>query len=236
VKFGPVPVASAAGAVLAHSVSTRQGRLRKGCVLDADHIAQLTAAGLEEVIVARLDPDDLDENTAADSLARAVLQPRAAGLELAPPFTGRVNLTATTAGVVLLDVAALHAVNAVHPMITLATVPAFQQMHPRGLVATIKIISYGVPRAAVDAACEIGRNAIGFAPPVLKTASLIITEIPGGPGDKGKTAIADRLAALNVGLVETTLVPHDTTALTRDLACRLIRAISCSSGNWATHP
>ncbi|MFT4962203.1 MAG: molybdenum cofactor cytidylyltransferase, partial [Paracoccaceae bacterium] len=52
-KFGPVLLGDAKGAILAHSVRVEGARLRKGLTLDADHIEKLTAAGLSEVIVAR---------------------------------------------------------------------------------------------------------------------------------------------------------------------------------------
>ena len=72
-KFGPVPVGEAQGAVLAHSVALEKGRLRKGAVLSAADMAALQAVGLAEVIVARLDPGDLGENAAAERIAAALV-------------------------------------------------------------------------------------------------------------------------------------------------------------------
>ncbi len=210
-KFGPVPLADAAGAVLAHSVSVAGGRLRKGRVLSAEDIAQLGDIGVQEVIVARLDAEDVDEDTAAAQLARAIA---GAGFSVTAPFTGRVNLLAEGPGVAVLDVAALEAVNAVHPMITIATVPPWQQMAQGGMAATIKIISYAVRQADLDAACAAaGANAMRLAASYLKTATLIITEIEGGVGDKGRFAIAARLDALNVDLHSVVMVAHDRDAL-----------------------
>ncbi|KKL12295.1 hypothetical protein LCGC14_2537210, partial [marine sediment metagenome] len=42
-RFGPVPVAQAEGAILAHSQATPSGRIRKGRALCADDIAALQA-------------------------------------------------------------------------------------------------------------------------------------------------------------------------------------------------
>lgn len=214
-KFGPVPLTAAEGAVLAHSVAVEGGRLRKGRVLSSEDIAALQGMGLAEVIVAQLEPGDVDENTAALRLAEAVAGP---GLRLSKPFTGRVNLLADGPGVTVLDVAALEAVNAIDPMITIATVPAFHQMNDGGMVATIKMISYAVAGDHLDRACEsAGKNAIRLAKPKLKTATLIVTDIPKGPGDKGRIAIAARLEALNATLTETVIVPHTHNALTEAL-------------------
>jgi molybdenum cofactor cytidylyltransferase len=124
------------------------------------------------------------------------------------PFTGRVNLLARGPGVAVLDVEALEAVNRVHPMITLATVPPYQQMQDGGMLATIKVISYAVPHDVVQQACDMARAAIALAPPIVESVSLIITEIPGGAGDKGRKAIATRVAAFGLTLPEPTMVPH----------------------------
>ena len=208
-KFGPVDLKDAQGAVLAHSISLRKGRLRKGRVLDADDLTALADVGIDEVVVARLETDDIGEDDAAQALAEAVLG-QADGLQATEPFTGRVNLLAQGPGVVALDVAALEAVNAVDPMITIATVPPWQQMSKGGMVATIKIISYAVARADLERAIAAAAGgAIGFRGPKLASARLIITEIPGGVGDKGAKAIADRLGALNVDLSRFVMVPHD---------------------------
>lgn len=229
-KFGPVPVTQAQGAILAHSVDLAGKRLRKGVTLDADHIAALTAAGHDTVIVARLDADDIHENAAAAALAAALVpDPAAAGLRLTEPFTGRVNLIAQGPGVVLMDQSALTALNTVDPMITLATVPPFHQISQGGMVATVKIISYGVARAGLDRACALGKNAIRLAPPQLRTATLIITEIAGGlpsteeqAPDKGRAAIKARLSALDMTLEEVVTVPHRTP----DLAAAIMAARS----------
>lgn len=217
-KFGPCDLAQAEGTVLAHSVPVATGRLRKGRVLSAADVAALAQAGLSEVIVARLDPDDVGEDDAAAALARAVLG-QATGLKVTVPFTGRVNLLAEGPGVVQLDVAALEAINRVDPMITIATVPPWQQMAKGGMVATIKIISYGVTKAKlVQAVQAAGAGALSFCRPRLTSARLIITEIPSGVGEKGRDAIAARLSALNVTLRDVVVVPH-----TREALCQALQ-------------
>ena len=207
-KFGPVPLDQAEGAVLAHSVALTDGRLRKGRVLSAQDVAALRAAGQDSVIVAQLGPSDVGEDAAAEALAKAV-QGQAQGVRAGQAFTGRVNLLAEGPGVVQLDVAALTAINAVDPMITIATVPPFQQMAPGGMIATIKIISYGVDSGALDrAVAAAGAGALTLCPPKLRSARLIVTDIEGGVGDKGREAIAQRLAALDVDLRAVVMVPH----------------------------
>lgn len=219
-KFGPVAVSEAEGAVLAHSVKLPGGRLRKGGVLTAEHVTALRDAGLTQVTVARLAEGDLDENTAATKLAAILVpDPALAGLTVTAPFTGRVNLIADTPGVAVLNVDALERFNRVHPMITIATVPPFQQMQKGGMVATIKIISYGVPGADVDRAAACAPNALRMAAPVYATAGLIVTDIDGGPSNaKGIRAMEGRVAALGMDLSDIVTVDHDSDQLASALA------------------
>lgn len=219
-KFGSVPLTEAEGAILAHSVGLSDGRLRKGARLDAAALARLRDAGRTEVIAARLEPGDLDEDAAARMLAAALVpDPEAAGLRVTAPFTGRVNLIADGPGVVLLDADALGRFNRVHPMITVATVPPFQQMSAGGMVATIKIISYAVPEADVVRAAAAAPAAVRLAPPIYQSATLIVTEAPGGAdARKGMAAVAARLEALGMTLAGHVHVPHERTALAGALA------------------
>ncbi|MDX1785315.1 MAG: molybdopterin-binding protein [Roseovarius sp.] len=215
--FGPVPLAEATGAILAHSVSVTDGRLRKGIVLTEAHVATLQEAGVAEVIVARPEAGDLHEDIAAMQLAEAACG-TARGITLSRAFTGRVNLLAAGPGVVRLDPARINAANAVHPMITIATVPEYQQMRDGGMIATVKIISYAVPETAVRAAAQAVQGAVSFARPVLRDATLIITQTPGGPGEKGSEAIAARLEALGMTLRTQITVPHEIDPIARALA------------------
>ncbi|WP_135446881.1 molybdopterin-binding protein [Tabrizicola caldifontis] len=217
--FGPVPLAVAEGAILAHPVAVPEGRLRKGCRLGPAEISALAALGLTEVIVARLGPEDMDEDEAALAVAEALVpDPAAAGLRLKPVGTGRVNLHATAAGVVEVLPNLVDALNAVDPMITLATVPRWQRVAAGEMVATVKIIAYGVARAAVAAACAAGRGALRLHPARLSSAILIQTVTGADDGSSGHRAIQSRLQALGVEMWPKRLVPHREVDLAAALA------------------
>ncbi|MEM9968362.1 MAG: molybdopterin-binding protein [Pseudomonadota bacterium] len=231
-KFGAVKLAQAEGAILAHSVPVSGRRLRKGSLLTREDIAALAATGAKEVIVAQLASNDVGEDRAADLLGRAIAGSDP-GIEVTRAFTGRVNLLAKQSGVVDLGVPALHAVNAVDPMITVATVPPWQQMTVGGMIATVKIISYAVHQERLDhAIAAAGTRSVRLRPPALKAATLIVTEIANGPGEKGKEAIAARLAALNVDLARVVTVTHDLPALAaalRTTATDLVLILTASA-------
>ncbi|MEX5729050.1 molybdenum cofactor cytidylyltransferase [Rhodovulum iodosum] len=211
-RFGPVPLDEAAGAVLAHSQRLEGRVLKKGLVLGEDELAALRAAGVSEVTVARLDPGDLAEDAAAAQLARALVpDPAAAGLRVGPAARGRVNLHADAAGVIGLDTAAIHALNRVDPGITLATLAPLTRVTPGLLAGTVKIIPYAVPGAALATACDAAPGALRVHRVRLKTAGLILSEVPGqkpGLAEKGRAAVAARLDALGIALGAVETVPH----------------------------
>ncbi len=216
-RFGPVPLDQALGAILAHSVPLADGRLRKGMVLGEAELALLRQGGVAEVIVARLDPQDVAEDTAAARLA-AALVPDAAGqgLVVGRAFTGRVNLNAAHAGLVVVDAAAVLRLNRIHPAITLATLPPLQRVTPGMLAGTVKIIAYAVPEKALALACDAARAALRILPVLRQTAGLILTEVPGQDEKltlKGRRVVEGRLKALGIALVEVRVVAHDSRAI-----------------------
>lgn len=215
-RFGPVPLDQALGAVLAHSVPLSQGRLRKGLVLGTAELAALAQAGMDQVTVARLDAGDVAEDAAALQLAQALV--RGTGLRVQPVGTGRVNLHADGPGLLEVAAEAIHAVNAADPMITVATLPEWQRVEPGMMAATVKIIAYAVPGAALAAACAAGQGALALRPPVLRSAVLVETLIADAPpGAKGARVTAERLERLGLHLDAHLTAPHRTDALCQAL-------------------
>jgi molybdenum cofactor cytidylyltransferase len=222
-RFGPVPPTAAEGAVLAHSLAVGNLRLKKGRVLTAADAAALAAAGVAQVTVARLEPGDVGEDAAAEAVAQALApEPAALGLARSAPFTGRVNLFAEADGVLRVDTAAVAALDAVDPAITLATLPDWARVRARQMVATVKIIPYAVPGERLAAAVALARAGVlavhAFRP---GTASLILTRTPGLKESliaKGAEAVRARLEALGQTMAPPVAVPHETGAVAAAVA------------------
>lgn len=153
--FGDTPLEQAEGAVLAHSLRLEKRSLKKGRVLDSDDVAVLRDAGYASVIAARLEEGDVGEDAAADRLAAALA---GEGTTVSAAFTGRANLYAETAGVVLYDPVRLDAFNLVDEAITLALVPPYQAVEEGQMIGTLKIISFAVSGDRVMLTEEIGRR------------------------------------------------------------------------------
>jgi molybdenum cofactor cytidylyltransferase len=217
--FGQTPVRDAIGHILAHSIALGRTRLRKGCILNADDIGQLQKHNITQVVTAQLDADDIHEDDAATQFAHAICtDPVAAHVTLTPAHTGRVNIIAKCAGVVRLDADRLIQANSVNPMISVATVPPYQQMAAGGLIATVKIISYAVPKSDLAQAMDLAQSSVSLLPVQLKTACLICAHTGPKPDEGGADAIAARCDALGITVEQVRHCPHDTGALANTLA------------------
>ena len=97
-KFGPVAPADALGATAVHSIRQGDLVLKKGTLIGPAEVAALKAAGVKEIVVARLEPGDVSEDQAAADIAAAV---PGEGVRADRAFTGRCNLFAETAGVLV---------------------------------------------------------------------------------------------------------------------------------------
>ena len=185
-KFGPVPLAQAAGKTLGHNIAGVDGRrvLRKGKPLTLGDVHLLESLGRKSVYVAELADDDVGEDAAARRIAEAVM---GQGLRLSGPASGRVNLLAATLGVLRVDADQLARINQCDG-VTLATLAAHTAVRARHIAATVKIIPFAVPAALI---CEVEQIATEGGP-LLKVdalpaqpVSLILT---------GSTSIHDKLA------------------------------------------
>jgi molybdenum cofactor cytidylyltransferase len=215
-KFGPTSLEEAQGAVLVHTARLPGRAIKKGTVLSAKDIAALRDAGIAEVIAARLEPGDVSEDDAARRIAEAVLTE---GVARSRTATGRANLIAERQGLLVLDEARIHAINALDESLTVATLPNFVPVQPREMLATIKIIPFAAPGPVLDRAEAILRDG----GPVLRVApfrplrvGLVMTELPGLKESAMEGAVEvtrERVEGLSGTLLPHERVPHETGAV-----------------------
>ncbi len=212
--FGPTPLGEAEGAILAHSVTADGVRMKKGRYLSKNDISALDKAGFQDVIAVRLEPDDVDEDTAANAIAEAC---QGAGARLQAAFTGRCNLYADGPGVMVIDPDRVDRINRIHEAITIATLAPHEAVEAGQMLATIKIIPFAAPRAAVDAAIAIatqGAPLLHIAPYRARRAGLIMTTLAATKAsvlDKTANVLRERLEHLGSTLVDERRCTHDAT-------------------------
>ena len=219
-KFGAVPPREAEGAIAVHSIRKDGFTLKKGTRVGKPEIAALEAANVSEIVVARLEPGDVSEDTAAAEIAAAVA---GQGVHVERAFTGRANLFAENAGVLVVDRAGVDALNDVDPSITFATLEAYAPVVAGKMIATVKIIPFAVPAEARDKAVAAARAAspiIRIAPFRVRKVGIISTLLPGLADkviEKTLRVTAERLAPAGAAIVAEKRVPHEMRALAKAL-------------------
>jgi len=227
-KFGPVAIADALGCVLAHSMRLPEGVLKKGALLGEAELQRLTAAGIDSVVVARLEAGDVAEDTAAAQVARAL---GGAEVEIGNAGTGRVNLHARGAGLLVLDEKRVHAANAVHEGLTIATLHTDSPVVAGQMLATVKIIPYAVPQAALEEVLlrlrgpaspdsRSGRRALRVAAWRHCSVGLIMTRLSDTADsvlNKMREAVVTRLEPLGATLLVEEVVAHEPRAVAEAL-------------------
>ncbi len=214
-KFGPVSPREAQGATAVHTI--RQGSLvlKKGTVIGPAEADALEGAGIGQIVVARMEPGDVSEDRAAAEIAQAVA---GTGVRVDKAFTGRANLFAEEAGVLVIDKSAVDRLNLVDEAITFATLPAYKPVIAGEMIATVKIIPFAVAESARRAALDAAKTPfVRVVPYRVKRVGVVSTLLPGlAPKvvDKTLRVTADRLAPAGATIVAERRVPHDQAALT----------------------
>jgi len=215
-KFGAVAPKEAVGATAVHTI--RQGPLvlKKGTLIGPGEVAALEAAGIKDIVVARLEADDVSEDIAAAEIAKAVAGP---GVHVDKAFTGRANLFAQSPGIFVVDKDAVDRLNRVDEAITLATLPAYKPVVAGEMIATVKIIPFGVGRTARDAALKAAAKPLmRIAPYRVRKVGVVSTLLPGLASkviEKTLKITADRLAPAGATIVAERRVPHERAPLAK---------------------
>jgi molybdenum cofactor cytidylyltransferase len=217
-KFGAVAPKDAIGATAVHTI--RQGTLvlKKGTLVGAVEAAALDAAGIAEIVVARLEPGDVSEDVAAAEIATAIA---GESVHVDRAFTGRANLFARSAGILVVERDPIDQLNRVDEAITVATLSAYKPVVAGEMIATVKIIPFAVAATARDAALAAAkRPVVRVAPYRVSKVGIVSTVLPGLSAkviDKTLKITAERLAPAGAAIVAERRVPHEAQALARAL-------------------
>ncbi|MBV8800833.1 MAG: molybdopterin-binding/glycosyltransferase family 2 protein [Alphaproteobacteria bacterium] len=213
-QFGSISVGDAVGSLVAHSVRTPERIFKKGHLLTDADISLLRTAGIEKIVVARLDAGDVPEDEAAARLAA-----RLAGenVRIGAAFTGRANLFAAADGLVSINAECIDAVNSIDESLTLATLPPFARVSPRQMIATVKVIPFAVDAIVLEKIEEVlQKPALQVAAFRPRNVAVVLTTLPGTrPAllEKTRSAIRARVKSIGSKLVSERETAHDRQAL-----------------------
>lgn len=217
-KFGPVAPKDALGATAVHSIRQGDLVLRKGTLIGPKEVTALDAAGVTEIVVARVETGEVSEDQAAAEIAAAA---GGEGTRTDRAFTGRCNLFAQSAGVLVVDKDAVDRLNRIDEAVTLATLAAYKPVVEGEMIATVKIIPFAVSGTARDRAMAEAMKSkpvIRVAPYKVRKIGIVSTLLPGlAPKVVEKTLkiTAARIAPTSAAIVAERRVPHEQDALAR---------------------
>ena len=177
--FGDVSLDDAEGAILAHSLRLSSKTIKKGTRLVRAGRSASCGRLHECGGSAPLSVDDIPEDEAADRLATASA---GAGISVSKSFTGRANLYAEEAGLVVYDAARLDALNLVDESVTWALVPPYQLVEAGQMIGTLKIITFAVSADTVtitEAIADRGSALVEVRRYSATRSALIQTTLPG---------------------------------------------------------
>jgi hypothetical protein len=173
--------ASLTGAVLLAPVTVAGEHIPKGSRVNPELAARLAAAAragslMVPLRLGWLAPGELHEDEAARRLARAVA---GSGVSIAEPLKSRVDLRATTDGVLRVEIAALARINRVDPL-EVFTLFHGQAVRAGQIVAAAKVAPHIVAGEAVAEAeavvAELAGSVISVAPYLALEVSAIAAE------------------------------------------------------------
>lgn len=215
-KFGPFSPDDALGGTAVHTIREGALVLKKGTVITPSHVAALKQAGIARVVVARLDPGDVSEDDAAAAIAASA---SGEAVRADKAFTGRCNLFADSAGVLVVDRERIDELNRIDEAVTIATLPAYKPVVEGEMIATVKIIPFAVAGDVYMQAMrtvEAAKPLVRVAPYTIRKVGIVSTLLPGlSPKVVEKTLkiTEERLAPAGARIVAERRVPHDQTAL-----------------------
>ncbi len=218
-KFGSFPLEQCEGAILAHALKHGRVSIKKGQRLSGGDLQAIRQTGMEALVVAIPEAGDIDENRAAERLARAL---RMANVRIDTAGTGRVNLYAEADGLFQASRVIIDAINHVDPGITLATVDTNIPVNAGRMVGTVKIIPYMVAEASLITAEKAAATgeALGVREFRARPVGVISTRLPHLKESiirKTHSMLEKRLAASGSELTEEVVVDHATEAVDREL-------------------
>ncbi len=152
-----IPVEEALGHVLAHDLTKidaekgiKGARFRRGHILQPEDLPVLREMGRRNLSIIHLDPDEVHEDEAALSLAKALA---GEGFEISGPEEGRCRLVSTGRGIVRFDPEAVRRINKDREW-SLACTHCNSVVGPGSVVAAFRILPLCLKKDSLDRALE----------------------------------------------------------------------------------
>ena len=220
-------VEEAVGYVLAHDITEiipqkkKDVAFKRGRIIEKEDVEHLLDLGKNYVYVMEGSEAAVHEDEAARRIAEAVMDEHMAP---APPKEGRINITSTVNGLVLVNTSRLHQMNRIDQVL-LTVVPDRYPVKAGDLVAATRIVPLYIDEETLSKVERLGRQGIIRISPFRRMkAGLVVTgsEVASGRIKDGSPIVEERLRDYGLDIVGKEFAPDDAT-LIRDAILKLFQ-------------
>ena len=222
-------IQEAFGYLLMHSVFLKDGRIRKGKIIDKDDIAMMESSAIAKVHVGELEDDDISENYASGLIAKAIATNQFA---ISPTLSGKTNITSTADGLIEIDEGNVTKLNNLSPNIAVSTLNNHDVVYRGDHTVSVKIISFAISSYDLNKIINfLKRNSIvklkkfksmrfGVIYTIAKNEKRSLIE-------KTKKSIMSRISDYNSTIMDERVLPHDYASIKNNVVELLESNINC---------
>ena len=177
--FGEIKTVSSLGGILSSSIEIYNDKnkikISKGTIINKNIIDLLLLNKIENVKCAKLDDDEIDENTTVHTISKNIITSKNSNIKIQDPKNGRCNLTSSVNGIIVFKPNQLFSINSVTNDIGIASLKAYSKVKKNQVVASIKAIPYGIKKNYLQNIINISHDCLRILPFQKKNIHLIQT-------------------------------------------------------------
>ena len=177
--FGELKTESSLGGILSSSLEVYKDKnkikISKGTVINKNLVDLLLLNNIEFIKCAKLDDDEIDENSAVHEISKKIIISKKSNIEIQNPKNGRCNLVSNVDGIIIFQPNQLFSINSVTNDIGIASLKAFSKVKKNQIVASIKAIPFGIKKNNLQNIINVCQECFKILPFQKKNIHLIQT-------------------------------------------------------------
>ncbi len=177
--FGEVKTEKSLGGILSSSIEVYKNKnkikISKGTVINKNLIDLLLLNNFEQIKCAKLDDDEIDENSAVHEISKKIITSKKSNIKIQDPKNGRCNLVSKVDGIITFQPNQLFSINSVTNDIGIASLKAFSKVKKNQIIASIKAIPFGIKQKYLKKIIHISQDCFKILPFQKKNIHLIQT-------------------------------------------------------------
>ena len=151
-------------------------KISKGTKIDKSIIKLLLNNNIQKIMCAKLDQDDIDENTSAYLISSSLINQKNSNLSVSDARQGRCNILANINGLLIYEPDQLYNINSITDDIGIGAINQFKMVKKNQVIATTKIIPFALNKNIIEKIKEYSKGCFKLIPFNNMNIHLIQTE------------------------------------------------------------